>query len=130
MRFLVRSAICALYPRTEDLPGAADCDIDAFLKRFQEETTSLVWLGVVIGALVFHLTPILTVFVPLPARLLPKRLLDRHAHAIGSSRSYLVRQAIFVLKLPAGLSWGAHPRVRERFALAPLEPDSDQWRKD
>ena len=62
-----RSAIVLLYPRTEGLPGAEDCDLDAFLERFRRETTPLMWLGVVLGAVVFHLTPFMTVFLPVPA---------------------------------------------------------------
>jgi hypothetical protein len=126
--WLVRSAICALYPRSDDLPGAEDCDIDAFLRRFRAEATPLVWLGVVLGALVFHLTPILTVFLPLPAFLLPRGLRDTHAHRVTSSGIYLVRQAIFLVKLPGGMCWGTHPEVRKRFALPPYPADPDVWR--
>ncbi len=39
------------------------------------------WLGVVVGALVFHLTPIYTV-LPLPAFLLSREQADRHAHKV------------------------------------------------
>jgi hypothetical protein len=125
---LVRSAICALYPRTEALPGAEDCGIDAFLRRFRRETTRLMWWGVVLGAIVFHTTPIFPVFVPLPAFLLPRSLRDKHASRIVGTRFYLVRQSIFLLKLTAGLCWGAHPEVRRRFALPPLSEDPGTWR--
>jgi hypothetical protein len=123
MTWLVRSAIALLYPRTDGWPGAEDCDLDAFLERFRTDTTFLVWLGVVLGAIVFHLSPVFTVFVPLPAFLLSPALADRHAHRIASTNVYLARQAIFMVKLPAGLLWGAHPSVRERFALPPLGDD-------
>lgn len=128
MRWLVRSAIVLLYPRTNDLPGAEDCDLDAFLRQFQRESSRLLWLGVVVGALVFQLTPLFTVWLPLPAFLLPRALADRHAHRIASSDVYLVRQAILLVKLPAGFVWGAHPEVRKRFALPPLEADPGTWR--
>lgn len=124
----VRSAIVMLYPRTEALPGAADCDLDAFLIRFRREAPLLIWLGVLLGALVFHLTPLFTVFVPLPAFVLPRGLADKHAHRIASTGPYLTRQAIFLLKLPAGLAWGAHPEVRKRFGLPPLEADAGTWK--
>ena len=130
MLALVRSAIVLLYPRTPELPGAEDCDLDAFLTRYRRETTPLVWTGVVLGAIVFHLTPVLTVNVPLPAFWLSPKLADRHAHEITSSSSYLLRQAIFLVKLVAGLAWGSHPDVRKRFALAPLEADPDDWRTE
>lgn len=127
-RWLVRSAIVALYPRTDELPGAEDCDLDAFLRRMKADSTRLLWLGVVMGAIVFHLTPLFTVFVPLPAFLLPRALRDRHAYRITTTSFYLLRQAVFLVKLTAGLCWGAHPDVRKRLALPPLPPDPDAWR--
>jgi hypothetical protein len=128
MTWLVRMSIVLLYPRTADLPGAEDCDLDAFLARFRSETTTLMWLGVVVGALVFQLTPILTVSLPLPAFALPAELANRHAERITTTRIYLLRQAIFLVKLVAGLAWGADPRVRERFALKPHTGDPGTWR--
>ncbi len=127
MTWLVRAAIVALYPRTE-LPGAADCHLDDFLKRFNREAPPLIRLGVLLGALAFHLTPLFTVFVPLPAFLLPAGLLDTHAARISSTRFYLLRQTIFLLKMAAGLCWGADPAVRARFALPPLPADPGTWR--
>jgi hypothetical protein len=126
--WLVRAAIVILYPRTDRMPGAEDCDLDAFLERFRSETTVLMWLGVVVGALLFHLTPIFTVYVPLPAFMLPPGLADRHADRIGSTNIYLVRQLVSVLKIPAGLVWGADPEVRKRFAMPPLAADPGTWR--
>lgn len=128
MLFFVRSALVALYPRTADLPGIADTDVDAFLRRFQREAAPLMWVGVLASTLLFHLTPLFTVFVPLPAFWLPAGLLDRHANAISGSSIYIVRQAIFLLKLPGGLCWGAHPSVRARFALPAYGADPGTWR--
>jgi hypothetical protein len=128
MTWLVRSAMCALYPRTATLPGLEDCGVDDFLERFQRESPLLMWVGVLAGALVFHLTPLFTVFVPLPAFLLPASLLDRHASRIAGSDWYLVRQAIFLVKFPCGLCWGAHPEVRKRLALSAYPDDPGTWR--
>lgn len=110
------------------MPGAADCGLDDFLRRFRRESPALIWLGTVAGALVFHLTPLFTVFVPLPAFLLPAALADRHASRIASTNVYLVRQAIFLVKLAAGLCWGADADVRRRLALQPLPADPGTWR--
>jgi hypothetical protein len=126
--WLVRSAIVALYPSGGALPGAADCGLDDFLRRFRRESPSLVWLGVVLGALVFHFTPLFTVFVPLPAFLLPAGLKDTHAARIGSTQVYLARQAVFLVKMAAGLCLGADPEVRKRLALPPLPADPGTWR--
>ncbi len=128
MRWLVKSALTLLFPRVEGLPGAADCELDDFLARFQAQAPGAVWLGVVAGALLFQLTPLFTIFVPLPAFLLPARWADRHAARIASSGPYLARQLIFLLKMPAGLAWGSHPAVRARLGLPPLPPDPGTWR--
>jgi len=125
---LVRAAIILLYPRTELMPGADDCDLDAFLDRFRREASPIVWIGIVAGALLFHLSPVFTVGVPLPAFALSPEKADLHADRIANSSIYLVRQSIFLVKFAAGMAWGAHPRVRERFAMAPLPPDPGTWR--
>jgi len=127
--WLIRQAIVALYPRTS-LPGAEDCGVDAFLVHFREETPPLVWLGTAAGAVLFHLTPVFTVFVPLPAFALPKRLLDLHAQRISATPLYLLRQAIFLVKMAAGLCWGTDPKVRARLALPPFPKDPGTWKVD
>lgn len=128
MLALIRNAMCAFYPRTDELPGLEDTGIDEFLVRFRRETTFLMWLGVVMGTLVYHLTPLLTVFVPLPAFLLPRGLKDKHAYRLATFPIYIVRQAAMLVKLPAGLCWGRHPEVRAKFALPALAADPDTWR--
>ena len=128
MHFLIRAACVALYPRTETLPGVIDTDLDGFLVRFRRESNGLLWLGLVAGTLVFTLTPLITVYLPLPSFLLPRRLLDKHADRIASHRFYLLRQAIVVVKMAGGLCWGAHPKVRAAFALPPYPEEPSRWR--
>ncbi len=128
MLIAVRSAMCALYPRTEGLPGIEDTGIDEFLVRFRRETTFMMWLGVLAGTFVFHATPLFTVFVPLPAFLLPRGLRDKHAYRLATTSFYLIRQAVMLVKLPAGLCWGRDPAVRAKFAMKPYEADPDTWR--
>jgi hypothetical protein len=128
VNWLILSAMRALYPRSPDLPGIADTGIDEFLRRYRRESTRLLWMGLVLGTIVFTLTPVMTIGVPLPSFLLPRRALDRHALAVASHRLYLVRQTVFLVKMVAGLCWGAHPAVRERLALPPYPPDPGSWR--
>lgn len=127
MLWLMRTAIEMLYPRTS-LPGAADCDLDPFLRKYREEATTLMFVGTLAGALVFHLSPLFTVGLPVPAFMLSKRLGDLHAQRITNNRFYLVRQSLFLLKMLAGLCWGADPKVRAAFALRPLPSDPGTWR--
>lgn len=106
-----------------------DTGVREFLRRYRRESPTLMWLGLLVGTWVFVWTPLLTVYLPLPSFLLPRSLLDRHAHRITTSRFYLVRQAVFLLKLAAGLCWGADPRVRARFAMEPYPADPGTWQE-
>ncbi len=115
-------------PRVGDIPGVADVGIDAFLAQVRRETTPLVWLGLVIAAVLFALSPILTVSVPLPSMLLPAGLRDRHADRVCSSRFYLLRQSIVLLKMYACLCWGQAPAVRARLSVAPYPADPGTFR--
>ncbi len=128
MRFFVRSAMRALYPRSERLPGIEDTELDAFLDRVAREADALMKLGLALGTLVFTITPILTVGWPLPSFLLPLAVRQRHADRIVSTRLYLLRQAVFVLKMMAGLCWGQHASVRRAMALEPYPDDPATWR--
>src|SRR5262245_34544426 len=118
----------ALYPRSEHVPGVADTGIEEFLRRYRRESGLLVWIGLVLGTIVFTLSPLITIGVPLPSFLLPRRALDRHACAVAGHRFYLVRQTVFLVKLVAGLCWGADPEVRKRLALPAYPADPGTWR--
>ncbi len=126
--WLIKFAMRTLMPRTEALPGIEDTELDAFLRRMRADAEPLYWLGLVVGALVFVLSPLLTVGVPLPAFWLPRALLDQHADRLLSHRVYLLRQAVFLVRLSAGLCWGADPVVRSRLALSPYAPDKGTFR--
>jgi hypothetical protein len=128
LEWLIRSAMRDMYPRTEHFPGIAECGDTEFIARFRRETSFLLWLGVVAGTWLYVLTPVLTVYVPLPSFLLPAALRDRHAQRITSTRIYLLRQAIFVLKMVAGLCWGASADVRQKIGLSPYLPDTEGYR--
>lgn len=128
MFFLVRAACFAIFPRTDTLPGLVDLDFDAFYRQFRREAPLLLRFGVVMGAVVFTLTPLLTVGWPLPSFMLPKRTLDAHAQRVTSHRFYLLRQVVLLVKVAGGLCYGAHPKVRAAFALAPYPSEPPVWR--
>jgi hypothetical protein len=128
MLWLIKFAMCTMMPRTGTLPGIADTDIDGFLVRLRRETNFLYWAGVVLGAVVFTLTPLITIGVPLPAFALPRKALERHTERVLSHPIYLVRQAAFLLRVSGGLCWGADERVRACFALSPYPPDPGTFR--
>jgi len=115
-------------PASEQLPGVADTGVTEFLRQMKRESGRTYWLGLVLGAWVYALTPIMTVFVPLPAFVLPASLRDRHAQRIMQTRVYLIRQAVFLVRLSAGLCWGRDPRVRERLGLGAYAADPGTYR--
>ncbi len=128
MNFLICSAMRALMPATEDLPGIDDTGVVEFVKQMRAESTHWYFLGVAVGALVFAITPLITIGVPLLAFMLPKKALDRHAAKIAYSKCYLIRSALLLVKINAGMCWGRDPKVRAIFNLEPDPADPGTWR--
>ena len=126
---MVRSAIDDVMPGSDRLPGCGDLELDAFVARFLRETSWPMWLATTGSAAVYQITPILTVYLPLPSCWLPSRLADRHAQRICDHRLYPMRQAAAMIKTVMGLHWGAHPRIREAFALPAYPDDPGTWRR-
>ena len=121
--------MCALFPRTARLPGLSDTRVDEFLARFRQETTLAMWAGISLGTLLFVISPLLTVGLPLPAFWLPRAALDRHARKLANTPIYLVRQLMFLVKMMAGFCWAADPNVRRAFNLPALPPDPGTLRR-
>jgi hypothetical protein len=120
--------MCAFYPATDGLPGLADIDVDGYLGRFRRESGGLIWLGVVLGSVLFALSPLITIGVPLPSFLLRAGTLDRYADRVAQHPVYLIRQTILLVKSMAGMHWGAHATVREQFSLPAYPADPGTWR--
>lgn len=119
----------ALYPRTDALPGMDDVEPRAFLAQYRREASRLMWVGLLAGTWAFVWSPLLTVYWPVPSFLLPAKVLDRHACRVTYSRIYLLRQAVFLVKLAAGLCWGQHARVRATMAMEPYPNDPGTFRE-
>jgi hypothetical protein len=109
---LVRFAFVAFFPRSSSLPGLADLGVDEKIAVLRRESTPLFWTGIVLAAVFFQLSPILTVHRPLPAVLLSEDQLDAPANRIAAHPVYLVRQLIVLLKIMAGTFWGESPEIR------------------
>lgn len=121
--WLARIAMETFYPRAEGFPGVEDMDVGAYLRRFKRESAPIMWLGFVLGTVFFHLTPLLTVWLPVPAFALPAGLRERHAQRLSSHPWYYVRQPVFLVKMVAGLLWGSDARVREKLGLPAMADD-------
>ena len=128
MIWLIKFAMCTMMPRTPELPGIGDTDVDGFLRRLKNDADTIYWLGLVLGAIVFTITPLITIAVPLPAFWLPRGLLDRHAERLVAHPIYMLRQAAALVRLSAGMCWGADSAVRARFNLPPYGPDPGTFR--
>lgn len=119
----VRFALTAYYPRTDDLPGLADLGVDEKIATFRRETTWVFWFGIVMAAVFFQLSPMLTLKRPRLATSLMPEELDRHAHTLTSHPWYLVRQMPMMLKLIGGIFWAQSPEIRSYVNLPPYLPD-------
>ncbi len=128
MTFLLRSAMCDLMPAAAGLPGIVDTDVDGFLDRLWRETTWMMWGTLVLGALLFVVTPFLTLGIPLPTLVLSRTLRDRHADRIVTTRFYLIRQAVFLLKMYACICWGEADVVRRQLHVAPYPASPGTFR--
>lgn len=123
MRALIAASMRDMMPAGAGLPGIDETDVDDFLRRLRREADSIYFLGLLLGAWIYQLSPLFTVGWPLPALLLSADLRDRHATRIVATRLYLIRNAVFLLRLNAGMCWGQHPRVRRAFGLDPYPED-------
>lgn len=128
MHWMLCFAISALLPGGGGLPGIAELDLAPFVTRFLRETSWMMWFGALGAALLFVVSPVITIGWPLPAFLLPAAALDRHAHQMGESDVYVVRQCAVLIKTIGALHWAAHPAVRPLLGLEPYGADPTDWR--
>lgn len=128
MNGLVRFALVAYFPREGDLPGLAELGVDDKLAALRRDSTWLFWLGLVLAAVFFQVTPIVTVRRPYLAAWLDEDELDEHAMKLSANRSYLARQILMILKLVGGLFWAQSSEIRARIGL-PAYPDDPGTRR-
>ena len=128
MIWLIKFAMSTMMPRSEKLPGIADTDLDGFLHRLRRDADSLYWTGLVAGAVVFAIAPLLTIGLPVPAFVLPRGLLDKHTDRLLTHPIYVLRQSAYLVRLSAGMCWGADPKVRAYFAMGPYPADPGTFR--
>ena len=130
MNWLIRHAMCAMMPGGGELPGLTASEATAYARRVRAESDWLYSLGLCLGAVVFAITPLITLGIPLPAFLLPSGLLDRHAQRVVEHRSYLIRQAVFLVRLNAGMCWGALADKRASLSQPGYPGDPGTFRTD
>jgi len=111
------------------MPGVEDADLKSFLADFWREAAPVMKLGMVLSTILYVLSPLFTVYVPLPLFFLPRGLRAKHADRASTSNLYLLRSATLLVKMVAGIAWGANPEVRRKFTLDPLPPDPGTWKE-
>jgi hypothetical protein len=94
--------------------------VAAFLDRYLRRVPFQAALGLRVAVWAVTWLPLLFVGIPLPAHLLSPAARTRYVLRWSGSRSYLVREAFYLLKAIALMGWGAHPAVRERLGLGPV----------
>lgn len=116
------------FPPFGDLPGLQRPATLIFLRKLFADSPPLIRIALLASTAVFILSPVITVFVPLPAFLLPRPLLDRHAHKLATHPVYILRGVMLMIKTIGGLQWGADVEVRAKLAMQPYPPDPDTFR--
>ena len=66
MFWLIKFAAAAMMPRHENLLGVRDTGLDGYVRQFMSETNAITRLGVWASSIVFMLTPLITVGLPVP----------------------------------------------------------------
>jgi hypothetical protein len=129
MGWLTLKALDAVIPGSDRAPGlAASGRGPIVVAELRREAPFEMVLVLNLAVWLWLLTPIFTVFIPLPAILLPKRLKYLHTDRITSTSFYLVRQVSLVLKQVAGIAWGQDPEVRAAYQMAPYPEDPGSWK--
>lgn len=126
--WIISFAASAMFPRHSELPGVADTGLSTYVQAFMAETNWMTWLGVMASSVLFMLTPLITIGLPVPACFLTPKALDRHASKLARHPIYLLRQSMFIIKMVAGFCWGAHPNTRAHFNMKPYPEDPGTWR--
>ncbi|MBT9561305.1 MAG: hypothetical protein IV100_35250 [Myxococcales bacterium] len=129
LSYFTRNALIATLPGNDRLPGLDATRLHEFLKDFGREASPLLRLGLWASVVLYHFGPLLTVYLPVPALLLPQRLRERHLEKLCAHPWYAVRSLAFNLKMIAGLCWGRDTAVRACFRMPPLPPDPGTLRR-
>jgi hypothetical protein len=128
VRWITRRVLLEMLPAGGVLPGLDTVDLDGFLRNFGRDAPFLMRLGLTLSVAVFVMATPITLGIPWPAIWLPKKLRATHAGRLANHRIYMLRQALTLLKMIAGMAWGQDPAIRTRVGLDPYDEDPGTWR--
>ena len=126
---LVAWCMSVTFPSTDELVGVDRMEVVPFLRQFNRDTPLLMQVALSASVLVFLLSPLLTIGVPLPAPWLSKANQQKHLEKLAGHPVYLLRQTMMMIKTVAGLLWGADPQVRKSLGMDPYKVDPGSWRQ-
>ncbi len=128
IRSLVHFSVAPFFPAEGDLPGVEELGLREFIPRMLEDSSWLLWVGIVASSAAYVASPLFTIYWPVPAFLLSRDRLDAHTQAMANHNNYTIRQAAFLLKMVGGLHWAGTNAIRDAWHLPEYRPDSDEWR--
>jgi hypothetical protein len=115
-------------PPLNGMKGVGATNPKAFIKEIKRDAPANIRWGLTLSCWIYLLTPILTVYLPLPAFLLTKKLREKHTNRFSTHRFYLIRSCALMIKMMAGMCWGRDPEVRKALGCEELPPDPGTWR--
>lgn len=115
-------------PPLDGMKGVEGTNLKGFLSEINRDAPLNIRLGLIVSTWVYLLTPIFTVWVPLPAFFLPAKLRDKHTNRFSTHRFYLIRSCALMIKMMAGMCWGRDPQIRRLLGCEELPPDPGTWR--
>jgi len=96
-------------------------DVATFMDGYLRDAPVLAAFGLRAAIWAILWLPVVFVGRPLPVDALAPATRAKYLLRWSDSRIYLVREAFYLVKAIALFGWGAHPKVRARFAM-PLLP--------
>ncbi|NCG21854.1 MAG: hypothetical protein GWP91_22785 [Rhodobacterales bacterium] len=128
IRSLVHFSVTPFFPAEGELPGGEELGLRAFIPQMLEDSSWLLWIGIVASSAAYVACPLFTIYCPVPAFFLSGDRLNAHTEAMADHNNYTIRQAAFLLKMVGGLHWARTDAIRNKWHLQPYEADPDGWR--
>ena len=119
-----RAVIDAFLPGGDahpELPGALDVGIEEYLDDFKKSAPLMMWLGFRIAMfLCIWFAPFLIGYFP-PITRLPAAAREDALRALANSKSYLLREIVFLVRAVLSFGYGSKDEVRHVIGMKPLE---------
>ncbi len=129
MKSVTIFAMNEVMPPHDGMPGIIDTNAEAFLKEFKKNAHPIMRLGFWASVWVYVLSPVFTVYIPLPAFLLSEKKRFQHMEIYSNSHSFVFSQLWLLQKMITGMCWGMDDKVRAYYGYQPYSPELGDFRK-